>query len=345
MAFPVHVLCAFLILCHLISVPPASARSPQSPSKGSVLPPVEIENATLAEALAAISKAWKINILSDVYVGELKILKLSLREIPEKDILATLQGLGKGSQREVYQVNGVFILRYRHWPVRLEQDRTLQREFGLRWEDMGVSLRILRLDEKKEENILQFRADATGNRVTFPARSLSLDVRNASMESVLRQFSAVSGWKVAISRQLSERRIIAQMPEASPGQVMEALTFLMNASQRLTIEQTDTQQAIETEIMDQRPLRGKMSDELMKKLLPLLTPEQRAKLGRQEISIPVKSLPRDIQKLALRYVDVARAGLPVDTTRLLESSIVFLPAPATGLGIDAFMPDGSPIKF
>ena len=328
-----------------------------------VLPSIVLENTTYADALATISKKWNINIVSDVYVTELPVKSLRLEKIEPTNVVSALRELAAVSDRTTQHINGIYVLRTRTLPHRLGIERFNLQNTAIRWANSGQIV-VRRLVENKvsltpvlsrvqedsltaAETIFAVRDEAEKQpKRLLPAKLLSLDVKSASMMRVAEQFSQVSGHSLSFGNALSERRIIAQISAATAGQIIEALTFLTNARQRTVIEQTDNQLALEAESLDDRGLRVKLSDVLRKKLAPLLTAEQKAKLGSEEVSLKVKDLPADIQKMALDYMrSSCPTGMTLDSSRLMDFDIVFLPPPSVGLGVNGWAEDIGKIGY
>lgn len=202
-----------------------------------------------------------------------------------------------------------------------------------------------------EEILAKFYQQTTGTHpAKLPASLLSLEIRYASLRRTGQALSEHSGWQIAFSETLRERRVSASIQKASTAQIMAAFTVLWNARQRIQVEQTPAQLAFEAELLDQNlSLREKVSALLADKLAPLLTPEQKDSLARgNEVPIPLSALSPELRKLTEEYIQVAQRGLPVevDNARLKDFSIVFLPRHAgSALGVDGDDRSGGRIGF
>ena len=144
----------------------------------------------------------------------------------------------------------------------------------------------------------------------LPARLLSIEAKNASASRVSELFSARSGWNVTMETAQESRRLSAQLHRVTPGQALEALTWLLNARQKVTIGQSDAQSKQDAQLAqdaaDNRSPRFKLSDALAAELSKHLTPEQKADLNKGwSIELDVNSFSSALQKQAMEYVNYA----------------------------------------
>lgn len=339
----------------LLCVTMALQQSPQELAPQLSLPKEEprisivLENATITDAVLKIGAKFKVNILTDVYVNDAPLSKISMENMPLEAAvgqIATLYG------RDVYFVNRTYILRSRSVLLNLAHERTALKD-GIHWADEG-SIAIMRLGTSPPSppnKLTHMIQEVKAKPLHLPASLLSLEIRSASLNKVMSKFNSQSAWFTAVETELGERRITAYLPKAPPAQFIDSLSKLLNASQRLTLQQTEDQKMLEKALLGNLSERERLSHALADKLSSLLSKEQKARKERgEQVAVLLKEMPSEMQAMALDYMKQALQEMPppsldIDMKRLLDGGIVFLPPPSNCLGVRAFMPDGTPVGF
>ncbi len=163
-------------------------------------------------------------------------------------------------------------------------------------------------------------------------------------------------------RIFGDTRIFARWHSVSPGEVVEAISVLLQTEVEVTLmlreAQKEARKQAKAQLLKENPLaeRWRRSDELLQDLLALLTPEEMGRFKRGElVEFPLSRLPADIYDRALDYVRFAidellnakpDEGVSQLRDRLRETEVIlYLPSMvadhifATGIGISIRHPE------
>ena len=184
----------------------------------------------------------------------------------------------------------------------------------------------------------------------MPARFILLDAKNAAATSIVFALKNSSNLYIHLDPLIGGRRMTTALHYVSPGQAVEAIAFLLNASPEINIGQSDSQKKLEAYLSDFRIERVKLSESLEGKLTPKLTDEQRQKLAAgEEVTMALNTMPDDIRSEAEYYALnalSAESKQMLDTSRLNDMSIVFLPkGRGIVLGVDGYTKDGGGFHY
>lgn len=310
---------------------------------------VKIEGATLTEALEEISKQVKFNYVTDAYVNDTFVTNINIEEAPLEVVIPQLADI---YGRNATLLNGVVVFRDSRWVSRNRLESNLIKAQTMGWKGEG-SYQASRYNGEglSESAAVNFQQKANKKKpLQFPAAQVDIQAKRISIGKFLQRFTKTSGWTAGIEFELAERRISVGMNHVTPAQVIEAITYLVNAKQKLTIEQSEDQKLLDMAQLDHRLERQKLSDALTEKLLSQLSKEQKEALAMgKEVPISLKSLPPELRDLASDYIRQSAQGMNppfnLDISKIGDSNVVFLPPPSSCLGADAYLPDGTILHF
>lgn len=327
------------------------SQNPASPTSDMVLPTtlisLELTNATLADVIGALGHKYRVPIVCDCFVNDVKLGPIKYDKVPLADVI---HSLADRYQRDSQYTNGIFVLRSRDLPIRSAQEKTAIQQNGFKWPDSGL-VESKRWDEGDALSpAIQFRAQASSKSAPkLPARFIYLEAQNAPAFKVVQALSSSSEWLVDLDIALVQRRMSAYLYHVTPGQAAEAITYLLNAGQHVSIKQTDAQKLNDAEMSDSRDIRVKLSEVLAAKLAPLLTDAQRGQLAKgMDVTLPLSAFSSDLQDLAKSYAELSfgsrTRGLTLDLSRWKSFEIVIVPG-MPALGVNGFSTDGQNVGW
>jgi type II secretory pathway component GspD/PulD (secretin) len=300
---------------------------------------IDLPNARIAQVVEALGKAHRINVVADGYSDDARI-SVKMTDVPLRVAFPQLAGL---YERQADIVNGVVVLRHRNWFQRPEQEKFSAKHYRLRWNDRGrIAVRpSAEVAHATPASAASANLGATPavDSGSVPARAIDVEVTAAPLADVARQIAASTGWIVTLEPALRNRRLSASLHRVTPGQALEAITYLMNAQQEVRIAQSRAQKEQEAEMLaqyaDQRPEWLKRSDALKQDLLTLLTPEQRAALDTdQTVSLAFNGLPAAVRGRAQDYINLLAVQGKIDQSQFKNFVLEIRPEP--GLAVNAW---------
>lgn len=290
----------------------------------------------LEDLMLFLAREFNVSFLCDAFSDEGGV-KISIKKLSLVEILPVVSSL---FQRDVFDIDGIVVLSHVKGVGRVAEELRNRSLYPCEWPDAGKLTIAKKPVAKKQET-----------------RRYALRASRISFQSAATVMSKEFETRVRIDPELAQRRFHASITEATVGQIIEAMTVLLQASQQVTITQTPeqrraAQKAIE-EALDRRSSREKSSDKIRGELEKLLTPEQFEKLSRgMEVPLNIGTLPSGLRDRVQDYVrGTARenqALANLDFSRIRDFQIVFLPssqAPTGVLGINGIRADGVPIHF
>ena len=242
-----------------------------------------------SQVMERFAQQQRVNILADYFTreeaGRVSRVRL-LRDAP------TLENIVDVYQREALRAGSILVLRsklgfHQQYYDRFHDARAAN-IFGDRiWQGSQLQLRV----RKNEDGTMRVTVRATG----IPLKQLC------------EQFDKETGWKVEVDAELQNTRIFARWQSVSPGEVVEAISLLLQTpvevKMLLTEEQKVWRRAGEEKQLGEGIRRDQRSDELLPELLAVLTPEEMARFKQGErVEIPLSRLTADIYDRALQYV-------------------------------------------
>lgn len=258
----------------------------------------------------------------------------------DNSVSSTLKKFANSTQRNIHNFDNLILFRTNNWYFNTKDETRQFRNLSQKWTTEGT----LEIKNIKQESNL-------------PAHTLDIYGKWIPVDSFCREISQASGWEISVSPELGKRRIYICAKNVSPGTICDALSFMLNARETITIGQTNRQKQYEEDLIKQDDSRltdrEKMSRELRKDLEKLLTPEQKKKMQQEEVGIKLSDIPSELRGKVDKYIYYL-ANRPggsnpsIDFSRLNQFEIVFLPpqnAPGGALGVNGWTNIGMPIGF
>lgn len=325
-----------LVALWIVSI--AEAQPPSPPSHRGLSP------VRFSQVLERFVEQQQVNLLADYLAYE------ESGSVPEASILRespTLENILQVYGRSVARVGSTLVLRkmpfaFEDEYLRYNEERSLRIFGDLVWRDGRLEVS----SKKSEDGTMKITIRASG----IPLKQLC------------EQFQKETGWKLEIDPELQNTRIFARWRSVSPGEVVEAISVLLQTEVEtklmLTEAQKEARKRAKARLLKEDPLaeRWRRSDELLQDLLALLSPDEMETFKRGErVDLPLSRLPADVYERALQYVGFAMDVLlnlkPDDDLsqvrdRLREVEIILhLPSVvsgnifASGIGISVKHPD------
>lgn len=284
--------------------------------------------AGIVDVLERFATKNRINLLADYASAEQAPAFARRLADPQR---ATLEDLLQTYRRKAVRVGSILILirgrgTYDAYQ-KFNEDRA-EKIFGaLFWRDAKVQVRV-----SKDENGVM--------RVT--AR-----VSEAPLKQFCESFAKQTGWKIEVDPQVENTRLFAHWDSVSPGEVVEALSVLLQTTVEtkllLSEQQREERKRELSQLLEQNSMVKRLvrSDELLPDLLSVLTPEEMERYRRGEmVEVRLSRLPEEVYDRALQYVtfaidtaaEMGDSYLAAVRDRLREVEIVlYLPSVSEGL--------------
>lgn len=148
-------------------------------------------------------------------------------------------------------MGGTLVLRHRQWAVQRERDRYVVQHHMNSWRGNG-------------------RLDIVAKRTSQGMLTLDVFASEVPAWRFAEVFSQKTGWTVKVEDSIRDVRLFAHWRDASPAQMLEALTVLLNSRQDVTISRSEAQKRKEEkqleEAFDQRTWEEKASESLLPEL-------------------------------------------------------------------------------
>lgn len=303
----------------------------------------------ITEILERFARQNKVNVLADYYATEHSSAVWREASMLQSLNLQTILQLYR--RNLAVQIGNTFVL-MRSGPVIDSHDayvqfneRRAEQIFGsLFWQNAKLDVRV-----KKEE---------TG------AMRVTIRASDVSIKQLCEQFEKQTGWKIEVDAEVANKRVFAYWDSASPGEILEAISVLLQtpvqAKLLLTQQQKEARKDAFQRMLEEFPLakRWQRSDELLPDLLSALTPEERQQYQRGEmVRLDLSRLSGEVYERALQYVAFAiEQSIAQDPSDRLLASLrdrlreveiaLFLPSVdrdmgtfATGIGIGIRHPE------
>lgn len=304
---------------------------------------IQLNRATVTDAIRELAAKSGLNVYTDVYRNDPSPAPLVLEAVTTHEAIARIC---QQYQRTAFVFGTTVVLRDYRWYLRVSQERFAIREWGpnwLNWKGAGKAIVSPASDQV-----------ATGKDHRVSARLVRAVFETTSVSSALAALARESGWIMAVSPDLANRRLSGFVHNALPSGIVEAITLLVNGGQRVSIAQTKEQREDEAELLaeyaEQKSEDQKASDRLLGELTESLSREQRAAIARgEEVAIPFDSLPANLKQKANDYIDLAArtraGGFQLDNGRSGEFQLQIKPPPNTLIGVGAYLSNGTRIFF
>lgn len=248
------------------------------------------------ELLERFARRQGVNVLADYITSEDSESQTGLL-LSLASANPTAENIAQAYLREVARVGSTLVFRslVSYDYLRFSEERNLDIFGDLMWR--GKQLQV------------QAKKNANGTmKVTIQAKGVSL-------KELCQQFERETGWKIEVDPELHNMRIFARWQSTSPGEVVEAISVLLQTGVEVKLPLSEAQrearkQAKERLLSSNDPLVESLvkSDELLQQLLPLLTPEEMERFKRGEmVDLPLARLPEDVQERAWQYVEYSLA--------------------------------------
>lgn len=271
-----------LVALWIVSIAEAQ---PPSPLSHRGLSPVRF-----SQVLERFAEQQQVNLLADYLAYE------ESGAVPEASILRespTLENILQVYGRSVARVGSTLVLRKMPFAfdeyLQYNEERSLRIFGDLAWRDGRLEVR----SQKSEDGTMKITIRASG----IPLKQLC------------EQFQKETGWRLEIDPELQNTRIFARWRSVSPGEVVEAISVLLQTEVEtklmLTEAQKEARKQAKAQLLKENPLaeRWRRSDELLQDLLALLSPEEMETFKRGErVDLPLSRLPADVYERALQYV-------------------------------------------
>ena len=284
---------------------------------------------------------YKMRVICDIYPHELRVKVDQIDSSSKERFIATFaQVLGK----EAFVLDDVIVFRSVQWALYRNLYRTDSGTLT-RWQIPG-ELSIARTDQ----------ATVSTN---LPARQVFVRGAFISMNRFSTVFQDATHWGLAVEPEIGAQRIIIYGGDIAPSRVIDGLSILLNASQRVALRRTDQQKLREEAIAagltpDQANLVEK-SKSIRDKLAGVLTDEERTSIDSgSPVTIPLGRLNQSLSKECTAYLtDLLRLAAPglisqIDWGQLSQQRISINPlsaSPYGALGAVLIGQDGSEHRF
>lgn len=277
----------WLFLLTTVVLPVVWAQIANQPSAPQA-PPVRF-----TEVIERFARQQKVNVLTEYLIreeaGGMSGVGVSLLpETPTADDIARVYG------REVIRVGSTLVFRslssYDYF--RFNEERHLNIFGDLMWKGKHLQVQA----KKNDDGTLRVTVQATG----------------VPLKELCERFQKETGWKIEVDPELQNTRIFARWQPTSPGEVVEAISVLLQTNVEVKLSLSEAQKEARKQarerLLKSDPIAERLqrSDELLQQLLPLLTPEEMERFKRGErVDLPLSRLPEDVYDRALQYVEYA----------------------------------------
>lgn len=247
--------------------------------------------ASFTEVMERFARQQKVNVLTEYLIREEAGAMSGVSFLPENP---TAGDIARVYGREVIRVGNTLVFRslssYDYFRFNEERHLTI---FGdLMWKGKHLQVQA----KKNDDGTLRVTVQATG----------------VPLKELCERFQKETGWKIEVDPEIQNTRIFARWQSASPGEVVEAISILLqtNVEVKLSLSevQKEERKQAREQLLKSDPYaeRWRRSDELLQQLLPLLTPEEMERFKRGErVDLPLSRLPEDVHDRALQYVQYA----------------------------------------
>jgi len=243
-----------------------------------------LENVFFPQACEALVGNTDLNLLAELHLVHEPFATVRIQNKPVGDALLVVAAL---FQREVIPAGRTMVMRSPRWAYRRVLDRQTVEQGSMRWSPEG------RLEVKVQK---------------LPAGMMRLDVHayGVSVSRLVQELTKQTGWGVQVEKHLQNLRVFARWRGASPSEILEALTVLLNGAQEVVIRRSEEAKRQEEEqiaqMQDRRPPHEKGTETLLPELLKLLTPEELAQYERGErVEISTKRIPTELFPQVMEY--------------------------------------------
>jgi len=328
MAFWLNIVAIWMV-CRALAQPPGPP------------PETDLSPVRFSEVLGRFAEQQKVNVLAEYlnYEESGSVANVSLlRDAPTLEKIASVFGRRPVRVGDTIVLQTVRFFEYQHY----NEEREIRIFGDLVWKGGKLEVQA----KKNEDGTMKVSIRASG----IPLKRLC------------DQFQKETGWKLHVDPELHNTRILARWHSVSPGEVVEAISVLLQTEVEATLmlreAQKEARKQAKVQLLKENPRaeRWRRSDELLQDLLALLTPEEMERFKRGElVEFPLSRLPADIYDRALDYVRFAidellnakpDEGVSQLRDRLRETEIIlYLPSMvadhifATGIGISIRHPE------
>jgi hypothetical protein len=246
---------------------------------------LQVQSATFTKVCDALARQYSLNIIAELHVANNPpASNVEIKDLSEPKAVATL---AEYYGREVIFTGKAYILRSKRWAVRREQDRFGIVNYGLKWITAG---KVTIATKTTSEGLLR----------------LDVEVTEASLSAFAQEFSKQTGWLLHVEKELDQIRLLIRWNDASPGELLEALTVLLGARQTVRIDRSEEQKRRDLHQLeaaaDARSEEEKESEQLLPKLLAVLNEEEKQRwLNGERLSVPLSRLPSETFTQAYDY--------------------------------------------
>jgi len=246
---------------------------------------LQVQSATFTKVCDALARQYSLNIIAELHVANNPpASNVEIKDLSEPKAVATL---AEYYGREVIFTGKAYILRSKRWAVRREQDRFGIVNYGLKWITAG---KVTIATKTTSEGLLR----------------LDVEVTEASLSAFAQEFSKQTGWLLHVEKELEQIRLLIRWNDASPGELLEALTVLLGARQTVRIDRSEEQKRRDLHQLeaaaDARSEEEKESEQLLPKLLAVLNEEEKQRwLNGERLSVPLSRLPSETFTQAYDY--------------------------------------------
>ncbi|MES2459362.1 MAG: hypothetical protein V4671_02175 [Armatimonadota bacterium] len=309
---------------------------------------LNLKTASLSDVIRILGAEFKIPILADSFLGDPAVADLTMAAVPAEK---ALQIIAEKFDRTLEWIGPVAVLRHKRWYSQHRSDNDYRRQLRENVPPPG-SVTVRAVDPEGETKPMGLPPRRP--RFALPPKHVSVIADRAAVGETLTEFSSVSQQITTTTPPFTERRVTAHLSNVTPNEFLAAMSYLLDLIQQVNLTEGEAQKERATllaeEAADTRPEDRKVSDELKDKLLKLLSPDQRAAAGGKETPFPVQSLPPALKDLALKYIGLRvkylSDSLPgMNASQFGGFSVVLLPPPSIGVGIDGVLPDGTHVGF
>lgn len=243
------------------------------------------------EIMERFARQQKVNVLTEYLMREEAGTMSGVSPLPEAP---TAEDIARVYGREVIRVGSTLVFRsldsYDY--LRFNEERHLNIFGDLMWKGKQLQVQA----KKHDDGTLRVTIKATG----------------VPLKELCERFQKETGWKVEVDPELQNTRIFARWQSASPGEVVEAISVLLQTDVEVKLSLSEAQKEARKQarerLLRSDPMAERLtrSDELLQQLLPLLTPEEMDRFKRGEmVDLPLSRLPEDVHERALQYVEYA----------------------------------------
>jgi hypothetical protein len=299
---------------------------------------LSIGSATLAQIVQELGKRYSINILTDSFAGEQNSIPFLWKDVPLSQVL---QELANSFQRDIYIMDGIYVMRHRYWATLAAQETGTDRLY--QWKEAGT-VSVARSESEPEVK----------KELPLPASKINLIAQQASSIDIAAEITAKATVATRVGPEVSRRRVTAYLTDVSPSVALQGLAFVLDAGPEVVLRPSPAQLALQADAQDHRLPWDKASDKIRPQLEKLLTEDQRKAITNGEkVGLSVDSLPKDLQGQVTDYMQskagwIIKDGRQLDMKRSGQFQIMFMPrqyAPGGGFGVMAYDSNGIQVFF